>query len=496
MMKHAFQIRHVLIAAGFLMVGASGHAQVPVANAPDPAPAQNLSPQDEILELKKIIGGLTDRLGKLEKVVREQQQKPQPEPAPPPAATGGNAEAAASKPKPAGALLDSILGEKKAKPPQLENIYDEGFWFVGPHDKLKMGAILQIDDRYFLGGSPGDDTFQIRRARLYATGVLGEKWGYMLMPRWDRGTAGLHFAWIESQHLPWMRVRVGQFKEPYSLEGVNSDLYLDFDERSTWVANMVQIEDIGAMIYGKLFDEHVEYGVGAFNGRGKDRSDTNDEKEISAQLTFVPFRTSNEELLQDLYISFSGSVSKMEDDLRNSSFQTGAQTPFLTFAGGVDPQGDKERASAEIEWFAGPASVRGGAHHGRLNDLHLGSTQADFNIEGWTVSASWLLTGEDKPRNKPVKPKADFNPAKDGWGAFELATRYDVFEADPQLVRQGFATGTTCVNTFTVGFNWYFNKNMVLKLDYQNASFAGPVVFNGESVVDENTLTGRMQLEF
>jgi len=480
-------IRRLAIAAAFLA------ACVPVFPESTPPNAAAPSPQEEIRDLKQIIRQLTERLEKLEKLVPAPLAAPEPAP---PAAAKPASETPAAKPKPTGSLLTSILGEKTEKPPELENIYDEGFWFVGPKDKLKMGVITQVDGRFFLGGSPGDDTFQIRRARLYATGVIAEKWGYMLMPRWDRGNAGLHFAWIESQHLPWLRLRVGQFKEPYSLEGVNSDLYLDFDERSLWVANLVHIEDIGAMAYGKLLDDHVEYGIGAFNGRGKDRSDTNDEKEMVGQLTFVPFRTFDIEELRNLYISFSGSVSKMENDLAGTSYQTGAQTPFLTYAGGVNPQGDKLRSSAELEWFVGPVSVRGGVHHAKLANLHLGPATGDFNIDGYTVSSSWLLTGEKKPRNKPVRPKADFDPGKDGWGAFELAARYDVFDADRSLISQGFATGTHGADAVTVGFNWYFNKNICMKLDYQNVSFAGPILFNGESVVDENTLTGRVQLEF
>ena len=404
------------------------------------------------------------------------------------------------------ATLEKKLGEKDdQKPPTdkktpgkpVESTYDEGFWFVGPDDKLRIGGSGQFDARFYEQGNPGDNTFQVRRARLYATGVLEENWGYMVMARWDRGSANLHWAWVESQHVPYARFRMGQFKEPYTVEGVNSDQHFDFNERSLWVSNLVQLEDIGIMLYGKCLDQRLEYALGAFNGRGKEKDDTNDDKEVVGQLTLAPWHNSDARSVKGLNLSFSGSHSHMEeDDLKSASYTTAAQTKFWTYASTVAATGSKDRASAELEWLIGPASIKGGVHEARLGDLQMAGMEESVTVDGWSVWGTWLLTGEDKPRNKAVVPKAAFDPKKGTWGAWELAARYEQFKADRELFKQGFLTGTNQADSTTVGLNWYMNRHMKTLLDFQTTQFRDSVTLNGSPVSHENTLTLRFQFDF
>lgn len=387
--------------------------------------------------------------------------------------------------------------DRKTPGKPVESRYDEGFWFVGPDDKLRIGGSGQFDARFHEAGEPGNSTFQVRRARLYATGVLEEKWGYMVMGRFDRGTTlNLHFAWLESQHAPEARVRIGQFKQPYSLEGVNSDQHFDFNERSLWVSNMAQLEDIGVMVYGKLLEERLEYGVGAFNGRGKEKDDTNDDKEFAAQLTLAPFRKWESRWWKGLNLSFSGSRSNPEDDLKGSSYSTAAQTQFWTYASNVTPAGNKDRTSAEIEWLVGRASLKGGAHQAVFHDLRKGALGRTAKIDGFALWGTYLLTGEDKPRNKALVPKAPFDPAKGTWGAFELAARYEGFNSDRELLKEGYLTGTDQVDATTLGLNWYLNRHMRTILDFQQTRFRDSLVLGGQSIRHENTLTLRAQFEF
>lgn len=420
--------------------------------------------QDDVPDLKKQIKALTERLDRIE---TQQQRAPFP-----------------------GEAL-----ERKPSPPQAQTVYDEGFWFVGPDDKLKIGGATQFDGRFYEGGNPSHDTFQVRRTRLYATGVLEHIWGYMVMAKWDRGTPALHFAWLEYQQYPFARLRLGQFKQPYSLEGVNSDHYFDFNERSLWVANLLQLEDLGVMAHGKLWGQRLEYGLGVFNGRGANKDDANDEKETVGQLTLVPFRVLDAPGWKGLHLSLSGSDSKMEDDLKGSTFKTAAQTPFWTFAGAVIPKGRKTRTSAEAEWFIGPGSLKGGIHRAALNTLRFGTVEKDLAIDGWVVSGSYILTGEKKLRNKPVIPAAEFNPGERGGGAVEIAARYEQFRGQRDLLTAGFFTGTAGVSAWTVGLNWYLNRHMRCLFHYQDTRFDDPVAVHGENIDGEKTLMFRTQFE-
>ncbi len=378
----------------------------------------------------------------------------------------------------------------------VQSVYDDGFWWIGADDKLRVGGQAQIDTRVSTSGSPEISTFQIRRARIYGTGVLDEKWGYMVMGKWDRGTVGLHFAWIESQHTPFARIRFGQFKEPYSLEAVNSDQYFDFDERSLWMANLSQAEDLGAMLYGKFLENHVEYGLGVFNGRGKEKDDTNEAKEVVGQITFLPLQKSESDWFKGLLISFSGAITKLEDDLKSSSYTTAAQTKFWTYSSGVTPLGNKTRASAELEWNIGSGSLKGGAHQARFDTLQNAAVQDNITISGWSVSGSYILTGEKKPRNRPVIPEKSFDPDRGGWGAWELAARYEQLIGDRKALDDGIMSGAPRTSSYTLGLNCYLNRHMRSMFDFQNTSFSDPVLVHGTPILDESTFKFRIQFEF
>jgi len=89
-------------------------------------------------------------------------------------------------------------------------------------------------------------------------------------------------------------VRVGQFKIPFSLESTTSSADLDSIDRSQVVNKIAPGWDIGAsgrdiglVLTGQA--SVFEYAVGAFNGAGINKADTNDHKDLSARLLIRPF---------------------------------------------------------------------------------------------------------------------------------------------------------------------------------------------------------------
>ena len=89
-------------------------------------------------------------------------------------------------------------------------------------------------------------------------------------------------------------VRFGQFKIPFSLESITSSAELDTIDRSQVVNKIAPGWDIGAsgrdigfVLAGQA--SVFEYAIGAFNGAGLNKADTNDHKDISARLLARPF---------------------------------------------------------------------------------------------------------------------------------------------------------------------------------------------------------------
>lgn len=386
--------------------------------------------------------------------------------------------------------LDALDPKQEPKEKQAETIFDEGFWFVGKDDKLRVGGTGQLDGRFFLENEDGDSNFLVRRARIFGTGVLEEKFGYMVMGRWDQQTPALHFAWLESQHLPWARFRVGLFKEPFSMEGLHSDQYWDFVERSLGVSNFLQLEDIGAMLYGKFWDDRIEYGVGVFNGRGRSL-ENNADKEYVARIVVAPFHKAVD-VLDHFYVGVSGSIGGQKETLSGTTFKTGAGTNVWTWATTTTVEDDRVRWGVDLEWLFGSAAIRAEYIDVDWGDVVRGAAIDRFTGSGWFVEGAYVLTGEKKRRNKPVLPETNFAPADGAWGAWELAARYEELKLDEGALSQGMATGTDEVNGITLGVNWYPNRHMAVKMDWHHLWFDDAIGGND----DESVLTLRFQFEF
>ncbi|HRU06848.1 MAG TPA: porin, partial [Candidatus Brocadiia bacterium] len=95
------------------------------------------------------------------------------------------------------------------------------------------------------------------------------------------------------------------------------------------------------------------------------------------------------------------------------------------------------------------------------------SSNEDPAFDGWYVLGSWLITGETRPYDKAnaifkgVKPNSNFG-AKEGhgWGAWELSARYQTIDLNKEDIKGGQ------LNAWTLGLNWYLNKNIKIMADY------------------------------
>lgn len=381
--------------------------------------------------------------------------------------------------------------------------YDQGFWLY-KHDgnkSLKLGGYLELDGRFFLEPHNFFTEFLIRRARLYVTGEITDLWGYMLMARWDRQQAGIHYAWIDTLLPKYARLRFGLFKEPFGLEALYSDLFWDFDERSLGTENYMNIEDIGMMIFGKTESGRLEYGFGVFNGNGKEL-ETNGGKEIVGRVVFAPFH-GNKGLLDKLYLGVSGSYGRVDQDLSGDNFHTGAGTDFWIWAGDDDDddedsvisKGAQTRIGADFEWLYGSAAIRAEWLHVHSAKISFEDRSLPFTGTSWYVESSYIVTGEEVPRNGPIIPFRDFKLCEGG-GALQLAIRYERFLAPKKFIEEGFATGSHIAQGVTLAANWFFNKEVALKLDWQYLRFAEKVEINNSFESFESVITARLQAEF
>lgn len=147
---------------------------------------------------------------------------------------------------------------------------------------------------------------------------------------------------------------------------------------------------------------------------------------------------------------------------------------------------------------AGAYTARGVAKDNQNKSLltNLSSVQAT----GWYVQGSWLVTGESRNYDPVSGTVGKVNPRNSKWGAWEVAFRYDVVNFDESVNTTGTSSNPTAVAStvptrfcgdyataadaaanpvsctnggemtdWTLGVNWYPNKNVKLMFNYTAA---------------------------
>jgi len=159
--------------------------------------------------------------------------------------------------------------------------------------KVLSAQSLELSGYTQAGYTHGDKSkegFRIRQARVKLKGDILKNIHYKLQI--DAVLAPVLLdAQIEMSLAPHTKLRVGQFKVPFSLESLTSSSDLDTINRSQTVEKLCPGRDIGAKgrdigvtIKGEF--SRIKYTLGIFNGSGINKTDFNDQKDIVGRVVF------------------------------------------------------------------------------------------------------------------------------------------------------------------------------------------------------------------
>jgi len=347
-----------------------------------------------------------------------------------------------------------------------------------------------IFDRQDRGGTSGaPDAFFIDTARFQLEGTFYKDFFYRIEGEAKSGetvngvlstgffrTKDVYLGW---QGLgDWFQLQAGQFKCTLSQEETCSSRFIDFAERC--VLNRIVPGHVqGIRAGGSLFDKIIEWNFGLMNGaanRDSDRGslDTNDEKDLFGRIFITPMKTSDIALLKQLRIGFDftrGTRNRGATAIADvSSGDLGLPTLLDYTPGAAILEGVQSRWLGNFSWIYGPASIR--AEYLRVNAQTRGAAENIFHQTAWYISASFILTGEEKPLENRIKPRNNFNPLEGTWGAFELAARWAVLDG-----RNGIDAGLAPVGAqlkvteYTLGLNWWWTPNVALRIDWERLTY-------------------------
>jgi len=403
--------------------------------------------------------------------------------------------------------LEQEAAEARAKEAPKISAGDQGFSFESANGNfgIQLKGVLQVDSRSFFqdNGSPGNDGFLLRRARPILQGTVFRDFDFLFVPDFGTGNNGgnggttptpqIFDAYLNYRYSPAIQLQAGKFKSPVGLEQLQADRDILLNERAL-PTDLVPNRDIGFELHGDLFGGVVSYAAGIFNGVGDARNSSNsdfeDDKSFAGRLFFQPFKKLAADPFAGLGFGLGGSFEDMQATsiagLPNTTggslpgYATAGQQQFFAYNptnGTVVASGQHWRLSPQGYYYYGPFGLLGEYVISDQKVTRIGSgaqPSAFLENTGWEITGSWLLTGEDATYGTVV-PRHPFSLKEGGWGAWQVVGRYSQLDVDhnafPDFANP--ATSARSAKEWSVGLNWYLNRNVRVDLSFSQTTFDG-----------------------
>jgi phosphate-selective porin OprO/OprP len=395
-----------------------------------------------------------------------------------------------------------------------------------------LHGLVQVDSRTFKNDNhiQGNDGILLRRARPIFSGTVFHDFDFQFTPEFGNGTPGaasaattpsIYDAFVNYRYSPAFQIEAGKFKPPVGLEYLQSDSTMFFNERSL-ATDLIPGRDLGFELHGDIDSGVLSYAVGIFNGVGDGQRNTSNtafqnNRELDARLFVQPFKKSQTVALQNLGIGVGGSwgTSSITNTLglpnttggTLAGFYTDGQQQFFAYnpsSGAVVAHGTHWRLSPQGYYYYGPFGLLG---EYVISDqgvqISNGTLQtANLKNKAWDIAAGWVLTGEDATYIG-VTPRHPFDPRNGSWGALQLVARYAELDVDKAAfpIFANPATSASEAHSWSVGLNWYLNKNIRVNTSFSRTTFtggggAGTTVPAAVTQHPEDVLFTRVQLSF
>lgn len=350
--------------------------------------------------------------------------------------------------------------------------WKDSFYFNSPDGdfKLKFGGRLNADFSFAdadqdleaaLG--PIEDASEFRRARLYVSGTIYKRVEFKVQYDFAGGDADLKDAYIGFKDTPIGDVKVGHFKEPFSLEELTSSNYITFLERGL---NNVFAPSRNTGIQVSDGGDRYTWAVGAFRESDDFGFSEGDGKlNLTGRVTGLPVYADKGSRLVHLGLGLSSK------DLGDARFRYRQRPEAHLSPRFVDTGSfDAERALlADLELAVVSGAFWATAEY-TVADMDAGPL-GDPSFDSYTVEAGWFLTGESRPYKKSsatfdrVKPKGIFG--KDGGrGAWEIAGRVSSLDLGDAALDGGK------LDDISLALNWYPNPASRVMLNWVHADQA------------------------
>lgn len=331
----------------------------------------------------------------------------------------------------------------------------------------KIGGRILNDWAFFFNdgavkarqGGLADGT-EFRTARLFMAGELYRHVEFKAQYDFAAGAGSFKDVYLGVTGIPYVgNVRVGQFKEPFSLEELTSSNYVTFMERGLPNA-LAPGRNTGIMLHRPILGERMTLAGGVFrtvNAFG-DGTGGSSEYNLTGRITGLPWYDEDGARLVHVGLGVSrrspaGDLVRLRSrpESHLASFFTDTVNRAVTLG---------ELLGGEAALVYGPLSVQG--EYVLAREHQTAAEKAHFH--SYYAMASYFLTGEHRAYKNAegaftrVKPKR--NLFDGGPGAWEVAARFSALDLNDAGIPGGR------MQDVTGGVNWHLNPNMRIMTNY------------------------------
>jgi len=258
--------------------------------------------------------------------------------------------------------------------------------------------------------------------------------------------------------------QVGNFKEPFGMERLNSSRLLTFLER-TAISNAIPLgRRIGAAV--KFWTDYAQITGAIMGHEPGTRIDKGQEDEgfsTNIRLSAAPVNTYG----HNLHLGLAGSykIPDVVADLKLNTIEINARTETFVFnpkflhTGDIADVNYYNRYGAELMYINGPFYFQSEFLGASIIRWYKKPT---INLKGGYAIASWMITGETRYYFVDQGEIGPVEPPKNTWGALELAARFSVTNLNDlnTEIRGGQS------NQLMLGLNYYPNMSIKIQFNY------------------------------
>lgn len=375
--------------------------------------------------------------------------------------------------------LDKRVSDLEKQTKKDDNTF-RAFWKGGPKfetaDKNYTFAItgrIQNDWLFNVGDNgnvseligPLNDGNEIRRAYFGFAGSMNQVLDFKSeMDFAASGAAKFQDVFMTLKKLPaGVNLRIGQFKEPISIEQIVSDNYIPFIERGLPNA-LTPGRGSGVMLFSSALGQRMTWAAALVrnadaNGNRTEGS-AGGEYNYTARVTGVPVYLNDGSDLVHLGAGFSRRMPN-DDKVRYQSRPEIHLGPQFIDTGTIEKVTSVDMVNLELAAVHGPLTFQAEYFYNNVN-----TERNNPKFSGEYAFISYFMTGETRPYNTgtglfdAVKPLRNFNDGKGGRGAWETLFRVSQLDLQDAPVKGGELID------LTFGLNWYLNPNARIMFNF------------------------------